>query len=118
MPNVVTYRSEAASENRRWVGYVELPSGEYWMVAFYGATEDEVKNKAFDLWQKEKTKFACQYDSLVDGKPTQVKPTSQHHFAGKIWMIHSFTRARQRVNPEDVEKMLAEGWERGGPRSK
>jgi hypothetical protein len=55
---------------------------------------------------------------LVDGKPTQTKPTSQHHFAGKVWMIHSFTKAKQRVNPEDVEKMLAEGWVKDGPRSK
>jgi len=41
-----------------------------------------------------------------------------HHFAGKVWMIHSFTKAKQRVNPDEVAKYKAEGWVKGGPRSK
>lgn len=41
----------------------------------------------------------------------------EHALAGKVWLIHHGKKEKGRFAPEDVDAMIAEGWERGGPRT-
>lgn len=125
MTNIVTYYSgNTPNPNEAWSAYVILPTGKRWGVVAFGATEDEATFKIANLYEAEAAKFdrapwSKAAQPLVNAIPQSYDNRGRgHHFAGKVWMIHSFTRAKQRVNPDEVAKYEAEGWIKGGPRSK
>lgn len=125
MTNVVTYYSgNTPNPNEAWSAYVILPTGKRWGVVAFGETEQQAINKIVSLYEAEAAKFvnkaiAVAAKPLVNAIPQSYDNRGRgHHFAGKVWMIHSFTRAKQRINPDEVAKYEAEGWVKGGPRSK
>ena len=114
MTNTITYFSQNAPINETWSAYVLLPTGKRWEVVAFAATEDEAKNKIINLWEKESSKGLCvQFIGRAERKIE-----TNHHFAGKVWMIHEFSRAKKRVDASEVAQYEAEGWIKGGPRSK
>lgn len=122
MTNTITYHSQNAPAGQEWLAQVFLPNGHKWLVHSYGATEAEAVQKITALYEKEvdKNKSADAYEL---GKAIASKISIQHsgrgsHFVGKVWLIHSFTRAKIRVDQSEVEKYITEGWIKGGPRSK
>lgn len=43
---------------------------------------------------------------------------SEHGMSGKIWLVNHSLKEKKRINPAEVDAMLASGWERGGPKTK
>lgn len=126
MTDTVTYFSQNhINPNEAWSAYVILPTGKRWGVVAFGETEQQAIDKIVSLYESETAKLINKAMSiaakpLIDAIPQSYDTRNGrgHHFAGKVWMIHSFTRAKQRVNPDEVAKYEAEGWIKGGPRSK
>ena len=131
MTETVTYFSQNhINPNEAWSAYVILPTGKRWGVVAFGETEQQAVDKIVSLYEAEKLKATSNYqkaatdfnntkENLTTAKAFPIERLSRgHHFAGKVWMIHSFTKAKQRVNPDEVAKYEAEGWIKGGPRSK
>lgn len=114
MTQTITYHSNNAPAGQEWMAYAVLPNGQRWNVYSMASTEAEATNKIVSLYEAEKLKAIRQQSD----EPWTAAVNRGHHFAGKVWMIHSFTRAKQRVNPDEVAKYEAEGWVKGGPRSK
>lgn len=113
MAQTITYHSNNAPAGQEWMAYAVLPNGQRWNVYSMASTEAEAINKIVSLYESE----------MAKNKPSEFvqmvgRADRSHHFAGKVWMIHSFTKAKQRVNPDEVAKYEAEGWVKGGPRSK
>ena len=119
--NTITYFSQNAPAGQEWLAQVFLPNGQKWLVHSYGATEAEAVEKITNLYESEMNKHKPVNVQTV-GRGTRPEPEAKSgrgaHFVGKVWLIHSFSRAKIRVDQSEVEKYLAEGWERGGPRSK
>lgn len=44
-------------------------------------------------------------------------PKSSHGLAGKVWLVNKTLREKKRVDPSEVDAMMAQGWEKGGPRT-
>jgi len=124
MTQTITYHSNNAAPHEAWSAYVVLPTGKRWGVVAFGETEQQAVDKIVSLYQDEAAKFdrapwSKTAQPLINTTPQSYDNRGRgHHFAGKVWMIHSFTRAKQRVNPDEVAKYEAEGWVKGGPRSK
>lgn len=118
--NTVTYFSQNAPAGQEWLAQVFLPNGQKWLVHSYGATETEAVMKITALYNKEKAKVKVEWPDMFSVR--EVKDSNGagrgSHFVGKVWLIHSFTRAKIRVDQSEVEKYLTEGWIKGGPRSK
>jgi len=88
--NIVTYSSENAKPEYRWVGYIVLANGDYLSVMFRAATEEAVKAKAEQFWQTE-TKRAI--NQPVEDDETEVKTVADdpwvavkrgQHLIGKV----------------------------------
>lgn len=105
--NIITYHSATAKPEWSWVGYIELPNGEYLGIMFRDYTEDGVKAKAEQFW-------AENYKPAADAAVENV--ASNHHFAGKVWMVNKQLGQKRRVLPSEIAA-LGDGWVRGGPRS-
>jgi len=121
--NIVTYSSENAKPEYRWVGYIVLANGDYLSVMFRAASEEAVKAKAEQFWQTETKRPINQ---MVDDDEAEVKAINAdpwaiakrgQQFVGKVWMINEVTREKRRVLPDEVEA-LGPGWVKGGPRSR
>lgn len=50
---MITYRSANAPANQEWLGYIHTEAGRLNM-AFFAATEDEVKEEMREFWAKDK----------------------------------------------------------------
>ena len=48
---------------------------------------------------------------------TTTAPVEVHGMAGKIWLINHAKKQKRRVAPDEVEALIAQGWERGGPKT-
>lgn len=119
--NTITYYCNHAPAGQEWLAQLYMPNGQKWLVHAYGATEAEAVEKITNLYNAEKNKFArIQLQTVGRPEPeaNEVKSGRGSHFVGKTWLIHSFTRQKIRVDQNEVEKYMSEGWERGGPRSK
>lgn len=116
--NTVTYQSQNAPAGQEWLAQVFLSNGQKWLVHSYGATETEAVTRITALYESEISKVPINCDKEVADKHVPVKTGRGSHFVGKVWLIHSFTRAKIRVDQSEVEKYLTEGWIKGGPRSK
>ena len=110
-PNIVTYSNPNATP--KCVGYVVLPSGEYWGVRFDGQTEEVVRVKALRVWAQEQAKWA-----KLEPETVATPRKSAHHFVGKVWMINRIIHDLKRVEQSEVAGYEAMGYQRGGPRSK
>jgi len=107
-PNVVTYSNPDATP--KCVGYIVLQDGNFWGVRFEGETPEVVRVKALLVWAQEQDKWQ-KLDRVESVK-------SEHHFAGKVWMINRTTHDLKRVGQGEVAGYEANGYVRGGPRSK
>lgn len=120
--NTITYYCNHAPAGQEWLAQLYMPNGQKWLVHAYGATEAEAVEKITALYEVEIAKHKPA-DAYKLGKAIAAKISIPHsgrgsHFVGKVWLIHSFTRAKIRVDQSEVEKYLTEGWIKGGPRSK
>lgn len=114
MINTITYFSFNAKPHEAWMAYAVLPNGQRWGVYSTASTEEEAKAKIVALYKSECNK---QWNSL-DNKLIEAVKSTQHHFAGKVWMIHKETRDKKRVALTEISLYEKNGYERGGPRSK
>ena len=134
-PTIVTYHS--TNNQPPWFAYCK-PNGEFLGVRFEGATESEAIERAKAWWTNEtlRQKRLCGAveldDDEVSSKPFKQEPVSsgwgsgwseptEHHahgLAGKIWMIHHQQKIKKRVDPNEVDKYVADGYVRGGPKTK
>lgn len=48
---------------------------------------------------------------------TATAPEKEHGMVGKVWMLHHARKEKIRVDPSQVDSLIIEGWERGGPRT-
>lgn len=91
---------------------------------FFGATEDEAKLKA-RKWVGEVSSVEYR-ERMAELKPADIKPeTSDNegagrgkHFAGKVWLLNRATGHKCRVEPDQVEGLMQNGYVKAGPRSK
>lgn len=130
MTDTITYQSQNAPAGQEWLAQVIMSNGQKWLVHSYGTTEAEAVEKITDLYENEKSKVTANYqkaasdfnnakENLTTVKAISIERSGRgSHFVGKVWMIHSFTRAKIRVDQSEVDKYISEGWEKGGPRSK
>lgn len=128
MINIVTYSSETAKPEHRWVGYIVLANGDYLGVMFRAASEDAVKAKAAQFWETESKRPINQVTDVVSQQRKGCMETGDvsglvdsgrgHHFAGKVWMRNKETRELVRVPAEQLQQMLDSGYEKSGPRAK
>lgn len=103
-----------------WLAFIVLPNGKLWDVRFSGATEEEAKQKAFELWERERKIYEVVqiYKEIEEKGIDPWASEKQHHLAGKIWMIHKETREKIRIPLTEISMYEQRGYERGGPRSK
>ena len=113
MVEVVTYKLASGNAVWQWLAFVILPNGKLWDVRFSGATEEEARQKALDLWNAEYAKIR---QEQID--PWASEAQKQHHFVNTIWVIHKDTREKKRIPLTEINMYEKNGWERGGPRSK
>lgn len=121
MTNIVTYHSVSAKPHEAWLAYVVLPSGEQWLVRCTGHSELEAKTKAQVLWDKEQKKYAKaneMADCLIAAGHDKLLEGRGRHFAGKVWVINRAMHDLKRIDPNELDSYLANGYVRGGPRSK
>lgn len=115
MTTIVTYESKnVANPKQRWMAYAVLPNGELWLVRCTGETEEVAATKARTLYESERekhSKLAHNQTMSKDSKP------SQHHNAGKVWMINKQTGDKKRVAESEIAQYEWAGYVRGGPRS-
>lgn len=114
---VITYQSANAKPDERWIGYVVLPNGQNWQVRFSGSDEQSVIANAKTVYVAERakqTKLRGSLDSETNDKPA----LSGHHFSGKVWVINKTIHDLKRIEPHELAGYEANGYVRGGPRSK
>lgn len=139
--NIVTYHSTNAKPHEAWLAYVVLPSGEQWLVRFHGATEQQAIDAAKARWESEQRRYGYDKDGLplrpgqsyapvkkynelatVDDQSALTKQGRGSHaaalFAGKVWVINRTTHDLKRIDPSELANYEANGYVRGGPRSK
>ena len=133
--NIITYHSSNAKPHEAWLAYVELDSGEQWLVRCTGHTELEAKTKAQVLWDRERTKYNRNIEPLKDdgvytgdrrlenamtaeAHIAKGRGSHLHGMAGKIWVINRSTHHLCRIDPNELAKFEQDGYVRGGPRSK
>ena len=121
--NIITYYSSNAKPHEAWLAYIELPTGEQWLVRCTGHSELEAKTKAQVLWDRESKKYVahnakvdCQGEQLnkIDGRGAHLSKM----FTGKVWVINRATSHLCRIDPGELTKYVEMGYQRGGPRSK
>lgn len=119
---IITYSSEVAKPEWRWVAYIVLPNGEYLGIMFRADSEDAVKAKAEQFYLSEKNKAEASTKKIVndmikDGKIVDdIVPVQAHWFAGKVWVKNLTTGEKRRVLPDQISD-LGSDWVKGGPRS-
>ena len=83
-----------------------------------GSTESEAIENAKTFWEKETAKLSKLYKSESrDAAIERVASTASRNL-GKIWVINRATKERKRVEASEVEALVANGWVKGGPRTK
>lgn len=122
---VVTYFSDRPnSPNEKWSGCCILPSGQRLEIWFCAGSEQAVIERAQAFYAREKarqdrlyasTKAAADNDEVEEVVRTSGKGAQ---FVGKVWMLNRATGERARVLPGEVASYAAQGYVRGGPRSK
>lgn len=133
IPTIVTYHS--TNNKPEWFAYCK-PNGEFLGVRFEGHTEAEVVERCKNWWLNETARQAkltgkveLESDEVSSGsykndgwgKPTSswgdATPKSDHGLAGKIWLANRELKEKKRVDPAEVDAMIAKGWFKAGPRT-
>lgn len=115
MTTIVTYESKNVSNPKeRWQAYAVLPNGNLWLVRCTGETEEVAATKARTLYESEREKHSKLAHNQTMSKDSKL---SQHHNAGKVWMINHKTGDKKRVTPNEVSQYEWAGYVKGGPRS-
>lgn len=120
-PKFTTYHSTNSAPECAWIAYING-----WQVRCVGATEDEAKERALALWNKERARMvgqievkdrgeAVKLDGWISSGALQIK--SDHGNVGKVWMRHNIHGLKRMTNQE-AERMIDEGWYKSGPRGK
>jgi hypothetical protein len=117
---VVTYYSSNAKPNQAWIAYALLPDGNIWQVRCEGASEQEASQKAINLYEAEKGKWArLEPYKHEDSDEAEYKPSGRGvGLAGKIWVFNRATGQRARIDAAEMASYEAKGYIKGGPRSK
>ena len=114
MTTIVTYESKSvANPKQRWQAYAVLPNGDLWLVRCTGETEEIAATKARTLYESERAKVK---PSVSDYLNKEAK-SSQHHNAGKVWMVNKQTGDKKRIAESEIVQYEWAGYVRGGPRS-
>lgn len=114
MTDVITYESKNARPFERWQAYAVLPNGEPWLVRCVGETEEIAAAKARTLYENESAKLKKL--DIITNKYYEDK-SSQHHNAGKVWMVNKQTGDKKRIAESEIVQYEWAGYVRGGPRS-
>ena len=133
IPTIVTYHS--SNNNPCWFAYCK-PNGEFLGVRFEGNTEAEAVERAKTWWMNETTRQAKltgkveldddevsskSYRNDGWGSPTagwgKAASKSDHSLAGKVWLANRELKEKKRVDPSQVDAMMAQGWFKAGPRT-
>jgi hypothetical protein len=124
--NIVTYRSSNAKPSEAWLAYIVLPSGEQWLVRFAASTEEAAIAAAKARWESEQARYKrhnelepvlvddCQASPVRSGRGSHASAM----FSGKVWVINRVTHDLKRIDPNELDIYVAQGYVRGGPRSK
>lgn len=116
---VITYQSANAKPDERWIGYVVLPNGQNWQVRFSGSDEQSVIANAKTVYVAERAKQTKLRGSLNSETDKDMPAdSSTHHFSGKMWVVNRTTHDLKRIEPSELAGYEANGYVRGGPRSK
>jgi transposase len=142
IPTIVTYHS--SNNKPEWFAYCK-PNGEFLGVRFEGNTEAEAVERAKTWWLNETARQAKltgkveldddevsskSYKNDGWGKPAAgwgkasvneglntFAKTSNHGLTGKVWLANRELKEKKRVDPSQVDAMMAQGWFRAGPRT-
>ena len=130
----VTYHSTNSNPAEAWVAYIVL-NGEPLLVRCCGHTEAEAIQRCTDWYIAEDARqrqitgrVELSEDEVpstpykkhwADGPSSQApKATDNDHGGiGKVWMLNHLTKQRARVNPNEIDNMIAQGYEKGGPKT-
>lgn len=115
---VITYQSANAKPDERWIGYVVLPNGQNWQVRFSGSDEQSVIANAKTVYVAERGKQTRLRGSLDSETGKDTPSGSRHHFSGKVWVVNRITHDLKRIEQHELTSYEANGYVRGGPRSK
>lgn len=121
MVDVVTYHSTNAKPNEQWAAFLVSSSGDQLPMKFTGKDEQTVKTRAVEWFKAEKVRqTALLGEAVNEAHDEDIKSTGGrgHHFAGKIWVINRQTDDKRRIEPNELAGFEAQGYVRGGPRSK
>lgn len=68
---------------------------------------------------KPKVKSISGWGNVASMQPEagQYMEQKEHGLSGKVWLIHHARKDKIRVHADEVDGMLKDGWERGGPRT-
>lgn len=122
MTEFTTYHSTNATPDNEWIAYANG-----WQVRCVGATEQEAKDRALALWNRERARWDnVPHSDTV--KPSQHEEIAiarggwgevkQHHLAGKVWLMNRTTGHKCRVSAGEVAGLMGQGYVKAGPRSK
>ena len=86
--------------------------------------DDEVSSKSYKNegwgspatgWGKVDPADGYAKENRLDGPPKLSKST--HGLAGKVWLANRELKEKKRVDPSQVDAMMAQGWFKAGPRT-
>jgi hypothetical protein len=118
-----TYHSTNAKPEEAWIAYING-----WKVRCVGSTEQEAKDRAKALWDKERERLSQPYYEQASqaraAQEAMSSPASSyrsegrgHANTGKLWMHHP-EKGYARVVLTEITMYEANGYVRKGPRSK
>jgi hypothetical protein len=105
-----TYHSTNAAPHEAWIAYING-----WKVRCVGSTEQEAKDRAKALWDKERERIGNEFG--VDMSTPVLANGRGHANTGKLWMHHP-EKGFARVVLTEISMYEANGYVRKGPRSK
>lgn len=137
MIDTITYQSSNSKPNEKWLAYCVI-GGQPLLVRFTGATEAEAIERAnnwYDSEKKHQNKITgvveLEDDEVAstaykgDDGWTKVKPVndgwtsepSEHGMVGKVWMINHSQQKRARINADELDYYINQGYVKGGPKT-
>lgn len=121
---IVTYHSTNAKPSEAWMAFVVLPNGSTVQVHFKAATEQSAKDNAetFYIAEKERQLKLCGTSAAepVSNPVVSSEPKSGRGagFVGSVWVLNRSTGHKARIQASELAGYEANGYVRGGPRSK
>lgn len=135
MPYVIrSYHGQEEWGSKQWIAHMNL--GNDLFMSFFGGTKEEAEKNARNWYDTESkrwgkidnTKTVSEPVEANDGwgkqapsdwgSPSPSLPSgSEHGMVGKVWLINHAQQKRLRVNPNEVDGYLSQGFEKGGPKT-